>query len=148
GEILTNVRAGPDNNGYPGVHYDVKLDSQRQFGDWTELNIGLPMAIILSEEYHSAPIIHSRLDTSVVISLGMRDEKTMLEEQKQLVAVLQSGSLKIKPTIEGTSFVGATLAGAAVRRGILSTAVAFLLVLVYMGIYYFRAGLIANVALL
>ena len=158
GEILTNVRAGPDNEGGPGVHYNVKLDYQNAFGNWTGRNVGLPMAIVLNEEFHNAPIINSELRDSVVITLGrggggtrqqeQNAQRRLEQEQKQLVAILQSGSLKIRPTVEGTTVVGATLAGEAVARGLLSTAIAFLLVLIYMGIYYFRAGMIANVALL
>jgi SecD/SecF fusion protein len=153
GKSITDIKPGPDERNRPGVHYNIKVDYQKDFGDWTEENIGLPMAIVLNEEVHSAPRINSRLDTSVVISLGgggfgARETERLENEAKQLVAILQSGSLKIKPDLEGTSTVGATLAGEAVKRGVLSTAVAFGLVLLYMIVYYFTAGFIANVALL
>jgi hypothetical protein len=70
GAVLTNVRVEPDANGIPGVHYDVKTDFRKDFGDWTEANVGLPMAIVVGGRVHSAPRINDRLVDSVVISMG------------------------------------------------------------------------------
>ena len=70
GDILTNIRPGPDGNGGPGVHFDVKTDWQGVFHEWTSANVGLPMSILLNGEYHSAPVINSPLKDNVVITLG------------------------------------------------------------------------------
>jgi SecD/SecF fusion protein len=72
----------------------------------------------------------------------------LMERQKNLIAILQSGSLKVTPRFEAKSRVGLTLAGEAVKRGVISTVLAFLLVLIYMAIFYRAAGMVANVALL
>lgn len=158
GDILSNIRAGSDRYGQPGVHFDVKVDYHRVFREWTGKNVGLPMAIVLNGQYDSAPIINSPLEDSVVISLGGRGGggvtgsaeayRETVERQQNLIATLQSGSLKVTPRFEAKSRVGPTLAGEAVRRGLLSTVLAFLLVLAYMAVYYFLAGVIADVALL
>ncbi|MBL9085559.1 MAG: protein translocase subunit SecD [Planctomycetia bacterium] len=159
GQILADVRPGQDRRGSPGVTFDVKLEFQNVFNTWTGENVGLPMAIVLNGQYDSAPIIQSPLRDTVVVSLGGgggtylgADGRSryddLMERQKNLIATLQSGSLKVTPRFEAKSRVGPTLAGEAVRRGILSTALAFALVLLYMAIFYRLAGMIANVALL
>ena len=44
----------------PCVFFDVKLEYQGVFGSWTEKNKKQPMAIVLSEELDSAPVIQDR----------------------------------------------------------------------------------------
>ena len=156
GQILTNIRAGADSHGNPrgGVHFDVKGEYQNVFHAWTGANVGLPMAILLNGEFHSAPIINSPLKDSVIVSLGggsfmasPEQDQRLADEQKQLVAVLQSGALKVQPVVESENTVGATLAGQAVQRGLWSTLIAFALVLAFMLIYYLVAGAFADLAL-
>jgi SecD/SecF fusion protein len=148
GELLSNIHPSTDETGMPAVAYDVKTEYQGVFGEWTERHTKQPMAIILSNEYLQAPVIQQKLTSSVQITLGASGVEDGRQRQKMLVTVLQTGSLKVKPTLESRATVGPTLAGRAVRTGLLSTAIAFALVLLYMAIYYFRAGLIADVALL
>ena len=152
GEILSSVGKTSDESGNPAVSFKVALDYQKGFGDWTGENVGLPMAIVLNEEVHTAPTIQQELTTDVQVTLGggggLEARRNLEKEQAALIAILQSGSLRVKPAIEATSFVGATLAGEAQSRGVWSTGFAFLVVLLYMVLYYFRSGLIADVALL
>jgi len=151
GAIVSNPKPDIGNEGHVVV-FNVKTEYQNVFGQWTGENVKLPMAIILNEQITTAPVINEKLTTNVQITLGhagfdARANETQAERAKQLATVLQTGSLKVKPRLESTSTVGPTLAGQAVRRGLLSTVIAFALVLLYMAIYYFGAGLIANVAL-
>ena len=46
--------------------------------------------------------------------------------------MLQTGSLKVRPTLESVNKIGARLAGESKQRGILAVIVAFVLVLVFM----------------
>ena len=153
GEILSNPRPSMGNEGHVVV-FEVKTEYQNVFGEWTGQNVRLPMAIILNEQITTSPTINEKLTTNVQITLGRggyldKDaDKSQAEKAKNLATVLQTGSLKVKPRLESTSTVGPTLAGQAVRRGLMSTLIAFGLVLLYMAIYYFGAGLIANAALL
>ena len=149
GGILTNPSVGENpNTGQPVVLYEVKNEYQNDFGKWTGANVGLPMAIILNNEYHSAPIINERLTKNVQISLGYGSKKSLREEAKALATVLQTGSLKIQPVLEAKNVMGPSLAGKSRDRGVQAILVAFLLVLVFMVIYYRTSGMVANVALL
>ncbi len=153
GEILSNPRPSLGDEGHVVV-FEVMTEYQNVFGQWTGENVKLPMAIILNEQITTDPVINEQLTTNVQITLGRGSyldvdaDKSQAEKAKSLATVLQTGSLKVKPRLESTSTVGPTLAGQAVRRGILSTAIAFGLVLLYMAIFYFGAGMIANAALL
>jgi len=149
GSILSNPREGKDpTNGKPIVLYDVKTDYQNVFGEWTGQNVGLPMAIVLNEVYRSAPIINSKLSDSVQITLGAGTFSELEKEAKELTTVLQTGSLKVRPSLESVNKVGAKLAGESKDRGILAVIVAFLLVLAFMVVYYRLQGVVANLALL
>ena len=151
GRILKNPRVGAKESGEPVVVFDVKTEYQNVFGIWTEKNIKMPMAILLNGEVTgggAAPVIQSKLTDSVQISLGATDWGAAEQRAKELTTVLQTGSLKIRPTLESRNKIGASLAGQSRDRGILAVIVAFILVLIFMVIYYQGAGLVADVALL
>ena len=149
GGILENPVPTVDQTGWPVVVFDIKPEFQNVFGQWTGANVGLPMAIILNDEWFSAPVIQDTLTTNVQITLGRSGGKQAIEkEAKALATVLQTGSLKIRPVLEAKTVMGASLAGASRDRGILSIIVAFVLVLAFMLVYYRTSGIIANIALL
>ena len=108
GDILTNVRPCEDGRFNPkgGVCFDVKPAYQDALAAWTAKNVGLPFAILIDGAYHSAPIVNSPLRDSVMISLGggspdpAAEGRVLVTEQKELVAVLQSGSLRVAPRFE------------------------------------------------
>jgi SecD/SecF fusion protein len=148
GEILEDPQPGFDDMSGHVVHFEVKTDYQNVFGEWTDRNVGLPMAIVLNEEYYSAPRINEKLTTNVQITLGTRNAEEALKESKELATVLQTGALQVRPDLESRNRVGAKLAGESRDRGVLATIIAFVLVLVFMVVYYRWSGLVANVALL
>ncbi|MFB3066729.1 MAG: protein translocase subunit SecD, partial [Planctomycetota bacterium] len=101
------------------------------------------MAIILNDRVDSAPILQSTLNANGQISGGFTEK-----EARQLAAVLQSGALQQRPELVEETTIAPDLAGNARDRGINSTLIAFLMVLVLMLAYYRTPGLVANLALL
>ena len=148
GGMLKTPVVSSDQHNQPVVVFDDKNEYQNVFGEWTEMNVRLPMAIILNKAYHSAPTIRSKLTTNVQISLGRGPRGDIQKEAETLATVLQTGSLKIQPELEARNVMGPSLAGESRDRGILAVLVAFALVLIFMVVYYRASGLIANVALL
>lgn len=149
GTIITDPTVGQDYQDHqPIVLYSVKKEWQNHFGTWSEGNLHLPMAIVLNDEYWSAPRINARLSSGVQITLGLGSRAELEKEARQLVTVLQTGSLKIQPRLESETRVGASLAGESRDRGLLAVLVAFILVLVFMVLFYRLSGMIANLALL
>ena len=55
---------------------------------------------------------------------------------EELATVLQTGSLKVRPTLESMNKIGAKLAGESKDRGMMAIIVALALVLVFMVIYF------------
>ena len=148
GRILSDPQVGQGEAGRPEVYYNVKLDYQNAFGEWTGANVGLPMAIVLNEEFYSDPTIQSKLTDRVRITLGSgRSFKEQQAEAEQIATVLQTGSLKVRPKLESRTKVGARLAGEARQRGIYAVFVAFALVLLFMVVFYSKTGAVADFAL-
>ena len=148
GGILVDPVVGQSQAGMPVVNFNVRNEYQNVFGDWTSKNILLPMAIVLNDQYYSAPWINAKLDTNVQITLGTMSRIEAEKEAKELTTVLQTGALKVQPTLEAENRMGASLAGESRDRGILAIIVAFCLVLVFMIVYYRGSGVVANIALL
>ena len=100
GHILENPAVGRDPySGKPVVLYEVKVDYQNVFSRWTGENVGLPMAIVLNETYRSAPVINSPLSEAVQITLGAGMMSELEREAEELVTVLQTGVLKVRPRL-------------------------------------------------
>ena len=103
---------------------------------------GRCLAIILDGELISAPQIQSEIGSSGVIT-GRFD----LQGAKQLADDLNAGALPAPLRILAESTVAPTVGDDAIRSGIWAASIGFLLVAVFMCIYYFYAGLVADIAL-
>ncbi len=147
GRDLVNVvhRLDAGDSGFRGgwvVTFDVRKFAQPRMANLTAKK-GDHMAIILNDEVDSAPVLESTLSSTGQISGGFSED-----EARKLAAVLQSGALEHKPEIVSESTISSDLAGSARRTGVLSTIVAFALVLLIMIAYYRGPGMVANFALL
>lgn len=143
GDDLVKVNPSIDQMGLPAVGFEMKATRKADFGRFTEENVENAMPVILNGVIETAPNINGRLPGGGIIQ-GRYTE----EEVKTLVTILDSGSLKIKPTLEHEDKVGASLGAEYVARGVKSGAIALLLVLAFMWLYYRRLGLYAVVSLL
>ena len=70
-----------------------------------------------------------------------------IDEAKDLATVLNSGNLEARVNIVQSEVVGPTLGQESITAGLRSFLLAFVLVLLYMFMYYNRAGLVADFAL-
>src|SRR5690606_12893356 len=70
-----------------------------------------------------------------------------LEEANDLVLVLRSGALPAPVSIFEERTVGASLGPELVRSGTTAAVIGLVLVMLFIGVYYKRQGLIANIAL-
>ena len=149
GEALDSVNYYRDTEGFSGgsykVSFRVKKEWQSSMRALTETDDSRDkhMAIILNGEIDSAPVLQSTLSSNGEISGSFTEA-----DAKKLAAVLQAGSLKEKPELISERTIAAELAGSSRDRGILSTLIAFCVVLGLMVYFYFGPGLLANVALL
>ena len=159
GEILTNIGRAPDDHGNPAVVLRGQDRVPERLRQWTGENVGLPMAIILNGEYDRRPVIQSPLHDTVIVSRSaaaalLRRGRPLAHEsledrQKNLIAVAPDGLAQgdRRARVESRRSARRSQARPS-AAALLSTSLAFALVLLYMAIFYRAAGMIANVALL
>ncbi len=142
GADLSRVFPTQDEIGFPAVGFEVRPARRAEFGDFTGKNKNRHLAIILNDEIVSAPTIQEELPGEGIIRGQFNDQ-----EVKDLITVLRSGSLKIKPELEYDERVGATLGADYVKRGIWAGITSLLAVVLFMIAYYRKLGVFATLAL-
>ena len=95
GEILQDARAdfnrvGGATLGGALVFFDIKSEFAREFGDFTQSNVGRRMAIVLDSVVKTAPNIRQSISNS-----GQIEGIATLEEASDTALVLRSGSLPL-----------------------------------------------------
>jgi SecD/SecF fusion protein len=134
-----------DSNGYPAVQFEMASAKKTAFGDFTEKHIGDLMAIVLNGEVVTYPKINSKLPGGGIIEGGASG--FTMNEVKDLVTVLKSGSLRIKPTLLDQARVGASLGDDYVRKSFISALVALALVVAFMVFFYHKLGVFSVIGL-
>ncbi|HOH23057.1 MAG TPA: protein translocase subunit SecDF [Bacteroidales bacterium] len=102
------------------------------------------IAIVLDDFIYSYPTVQSEIPNGQSVISG----SFSIEEAKILATVLNSGNLDARVDIVQSEVVGPTLGKESINAGLISFALAFSLVLLYMFLYYGRAGFVADIALL
>jgi len=146
GADLARVFPTQDQVGYPAVGFEMGPKARNRFADFTEQYVKQRIAMVLNDQVVTAPEINERLAGTSQISGGAGGFTD--SEVRQMVTVLRSGSLKIKPILEAEQKVGATLGADYVQRGFQGALLAIGLTLIFMAVYYRRLGLFACMALL
>jgi SecD/SecF fusion protein len=132
--------------GYPAVHFETTTEKRTAFGEFTGTNIDRGMAIVMNGEIITLATINGRLPGSGIITGGGRGFTP--KEVNDLISVLRSGSLRLKPILLDTSRVGASLGDAYVVNALYSTIAALGLILAFMIFFYRRLGMYSVVGLL
>ena len=146
GAGLEYVGPGMDEAGFPAVRFEFQEHRKAAFADFTNEFRGRRMAIVLNNELHSAPNISSRLPGGGIITGGMSGFSS--EEMREMITVLRTGSLRIKPVLESSSFVGSTLGADSIKIGLNSAMLGGIVVLLFMLLYYRVNGVIACMSLI
>ncbi|MEY8801045.1 protein translocase subunit SecD [Leisingera sp. XS_AS12] len=143
GEDLVDAQPSFDQNGQPAVNFRFNTSGARRFGDYTAENIGSPFAIVLDDEVVSAPVIQSHIPGGSGIITG----NFTIEESTNLAVLLRAGALPAELEFLEERTIGPELGQDSIDAGKIATIVAFVAVLVFMGLSYGLFGLFANVAL-
>ena len=144
GTGITNARAQGGQHGGFEVSMSMDHETALTWADITERNANKQIAIVLDGYVYSAPMSHGRIDGGQSSITGNFD----VQEAEDLASVLNSGKAPAPATIIYSEVVGPSLGAKAINDGLISFALAFLLVLVYMAFFYKGAGMMANIALL
>jgi SecD/SecF fusion protein len=144
GEVITNARQDYDQNGRVEVSMSMNAEGSRIWKNLTGENVGSQIAIVLDNYVYSAPNVNQEIGGGHSQISG----NFTVEEGKDLANVLKSGKLPVPARIIEEAIVGPSLGKEAVNSGLMSFIIAFILVLIYMVLYYQKAGLVADLALL
>ncbi|MBE0639065.1 MAG: protein translocase subunit SecDF [Bacteroidales bacterium] len=107
-------------------------------------NIGRQVAIVLDDYVYSAPNVNDEIPSGRSSITGNFE----VAEAQDLANILKAGKLPAPARIVEEAVVGPSLGQVAVTNGLTSFIIAFFLVLIYMILYYNRAGWVADLALL
>lgn len=144
GDVVTNASQDFDERGKPAVEMQMNAEGARKWKALTGANIGRPVAIILDNFVYSAPNVNGEIGGGRSSISG----NFTVEEALDLANVLKAGKLPAPTNVISEDIVGATVGSEAARAGILSSIIGVLFVLAFVMIYYNKAGLIANIALI
>jgi len=145
GDVITDARAEFSQMGTSAeVSMSMNAEGARKWQHLTGQNIDKCVAIVLDGYVYSYPRVNDEIK-------GGRSQITgnfTVEEAKDLANTLKSGKMPAPARIIQEDVVGPSLGRESIRAGLLSFALGFLLILIYMIFYYgWTPGLIADFAL-
>ena len=132
--------------GNQGNEVNMKMNSTgaREWKRITGENVGRCIAIVLDNQVYSAPNVNGEI-------AGGRSQITgrfTIEEAQDLANVLKSGKLPAPARIVSDTVVGPSLGQESIHNGLISFILAFIVVLIYMVVFYNRAGWVSVIALI
>ena len=146
GDVVTDARADFDQYS-AGATVSMKMNAEgaKTWARLTKENIGREVAIVLDGYAYSFPTVNTEITGGSSQITG----NFTTEEAKDLANVLKSGKMPAPARIIQEDVVGPSLGEEAIRSGLMSFVIAFVLVLIYMIFYYgLVPGLIADAMLL
>ncbi len=151
GDQVRDAAAVPDQSTQSLGGWHVALTFTDRGGDIFEQvtanNIKRRFAIILDDKIESAPVIQDRIAGGhASITMGSGDPEVQLRESKQLELVLRSGALPAPISPSNEQRIGPSLGRDSIRLGVEGAAAGGVLVLLFMILYYRRAGIIADIS--
>ena len=126
------------------VEMHMNAEGAQEWSRLTGENVGKCVAIVLDGYVYSAPVLRTKIDGGISTISG----SFTIQEAKDLANVLSSGKVPAPAKIIQDTVVGPSLGQESINAGMLSFVIAFILVLLYMGLFYKTAGWMADVALL
>ncbi len=151
GDIITSARKDFDqrSGGHPYISMTMNNEAAKKWQLLTRANkpegnkSGRCIAIAMDNMVYSAPRVQSEIS-------GGQSQITgdfTPEEADALVAILSAGKLPAPARIVEENIVGPTLGKEAIQSGLISFIVALIVILLFMVLYYNKAGIVANIVL-
>ncbi|HQL41002.1 MAG TPA: protein translocase subunit SecD, partial [Candidatus Omnitrophota bacterium] len=145
GETVADARVDFDQQafGQPRISLSFNSEGSKKFASITQKNTNRRLAIVLDGEVLSAPNIKEPILSGNAEITGM----FTFDEANLLALSLRSGALPAPMQIEEERTVGPLLGKDSIDAGLKATIFGLLAVVVFMVIYYFASGLVADLAL-
>jgi len=145
GWTLAGAYPGRDRLGRLAIDFQLGGNGPKQFWELTNNNIERPLCIVLDDEAISSATIQSAISDRGQITGRFAPQRV-----DYIVRTLEAGSLpaKLKEVPLQQNSVGPSLGETNRRMGFQASVLAFVVVAVFMAVYYFYNGVIADIALL
>ena len=145
GDVISDASQVFDQLGAnPEVSMTMNSKGTKLWAKMTTDNVGKFVAVVLDDYVYSAPRVNDAITNGrTSISGG----SMTLTEAQDLANALKSGKLPAAARIIEADVVGASLGKEAIQSGTLSFIIALVLVLIWMLIYYGKAGIFSDTAL-
>ena len=152
GDIITDARKDYDqkSGAHPYISMSMNSEAAIKWKNLTKANMpqgnkqGRCIAVVMDNMVFSAPRVQSEISGGQSQITGDFTN----EEADALVAILSAGKLPAPARIVEENIVGPTLGLEAINSGLISFAIALLVILIFMAMYYNKSGVVANVALI
>ena len=145
GDVITDAKDQFDQFGRPEVSMTMNSEGAREWAALTKANVGKAIAIVLDGVVYSAPRVTREIDGGQSSISG----NFTIEDTKDLANTLKSGRMPAPAKIVQEEVVGPTLGAQSIQQGLVSFAIAFVLLMLYMIVMYnVIPGMMANLALL
>ncbi len=141
---LTSVGPSTAQDGTPAVGFTLDSRGATLMSNMTRDNIGRPMAIVLDDRVHSAPITRDELSSQIQVS-GQFMPEDITALQQTLMAGSLEASLGSYPA--SINYFGPQLGQENLSSGLIAAVTSLCIVAVFMVLYYFLPGTIAAFAL-
>ena len=148
GEAISDARHDYDQKGKPEVTMYMTGEGAAKWKKITaeasaDANNKKAIAIVLDNNVYSAPTVQNEIPNGISSITG----SFTVNDTQDLANILKAGKLPAPARIVGEFVVGPSLGQAAIDNGLLSFCLAFVVILVFMALYYNKAGWVANLAL-
>ena len=145
GDVIADASQEYDQLSNPVVSMTMNGVGTKKWAKMTGENVGKFVAVVLDNYVYTAPVVNGAITGgSTQISGGLMT----IEEAQDISTVLKAGKLPAPARIIQAEVVGPSLGKEAISASMWSFGLAILLVLAWMIVYYGKAGLYANIALI
>ena len=144
GSSIENARADVGQNGGNEISMQMNAQGARIWQQMTGENIGKSIAVVLDNNVYTYPRVNGEIS-------GGRSSITggfSTNEAKDLSNILEAGKMPAPARIVQEAVVGPSLGEQAINAGVISSIAGFLIIVLTMYLWYRKAGLVANVALI
>ncbi|MDN3619857.1 protein translocase subunit SecDF [Polaribacter undariae] len=144
GDVILDASQVFDQLNKPEVSMTMNSSGTKQWAKMTTENQGKFVAVVLDNYVYTAPSVNTPITGGrTSISGG----SMTITEAEDIATVLKAGKLPAAARIIQAEVVGPSLGQESIDHSIQSFGLAILLVLVWMALYYGKAGLYADIAL-
>ncbi len=140
--IISDARVNTSSTGQLEVSMEMTAEAGNRWSQVTGQNVNRYIAVVLDDRVYSAPVVNQKISGGNSQITGNFD----IREANDLANVLKAGKLPAPAKIVASEQVGASLGKESTNRGLNSLLFGFLTVVLFMILYYSRAGWMAIVA--